>query len=51
MSIDIIKVKIEVKVLNIELISNKGIELRVKIRLSNNIKNIDIWALITLRSK
>ena len=40
--VDIIKVKVEVKVLNIELISNKGVELRVEIRLSSNIKSINI---------
>ena len=42
MRVDIIKVKVEIKVLNIELVSNKGIKLRVEVRLSSNIESIDI---------
>ena len=40
--VDIIKVKVEVKVLNIELVNNKGVELRVEVRLFSSIKSIDI---------
>ena len=42
MNIDIIKVEVKVEVLNIELVSSKGVKLKVEIRLFSNIKNIDI---------
>ena len=40
--VDIVKVKVEVKVLNIELVSSKRVKLRVEVRLFSSIKSIDI---------
>jgi hypothetical protein len=39
-------VKAKVEVLNIELVSSRGVELGVNTRLSGSIDYIDVWALI-----